>query len=578
MTKIILSLSILLGCIILASAQNSVSFDNQSGESALVKLIGPTTNEIDVPNGTKQAVQAPAGKYFIKVRYGVKGNYHYTKGQEFAVDETATTTSDITITLHKVVNGNYGSRPISEDQLGVSDPDKTTTNAFDLQETRLGLLDGKMQYPIISRDGCHLAFVTQRDQQLCVVMDGKMGAEYDSVSMAYVAIEPSSDGQSASSTHSALNFSPNGKSVSYVARKDQKDFIVVDGVTAHEYPVVGVPSGIVQFSPDGKRLAYLAKIENKKSVVIDGVAGTGYDAIGDLVFSPDSKRLAYLAASGNAEFVVVDGQVGAEYDGIDGLSFSPDSKRTAYGAKLGHKWSVIIEGKANKQHDGIGGLIFSHNSAHVAYLAKNGQKWSAVIDGKADSEFDGITSLMFSPDSKRVAYLAKTGQKWSLVVNGSAGPEHDGFGGMIFSPDGKHMAYWVQNGQKYSVAIDGVAGADYDVVGDHLIFSPDGERMAYMAKKNEKWLVVVDGSMHKEYDSANVPAGIPRFSPDGKHVAYAAKNGEKWTVVLDGTESMKYDTILQGAPMFGGDGVLEFLAVKENSLYRVKYVPRRQKL
>jgi hypothetical protein len=121
MRKIILSLSILLAWIISASAQNTVSFDNQSGEPALVKLIGPTSSLVEVPDGTKQTVKASAGKYFIKVRYGVEGKYHYTKGQEFKVDETATTTSAITITLHKVVNGNYDSSPINEQEFGVAD-------------------------------------------------------------------------------------------------------------------------------------------------------------------------------------------------------------------------------------------------------------------------------------------------------------------------------------------------------------------------------------------------------------------------------------------------------------------------
>ena len=120
MRKTILSLSILLACIISASAQNTVSFDNQSGQPALVKLIGSTSSEIEVPDGTKQSVQASAGKYVIKVRYGVPGKYHYTKGEEFTVDETATTRSKITITLHKVVNGNYDSRPINEEEFGVA--------------------------------------------------------------------------------------------------------------------------------------------------------------------------------------------------------------------------------------------------------------------------------------------------------------------------------------------------------------------------------------------------------------------------------------------------------------------------
>lgn len=51
MTRIILSLSVLLVCIISASAQNTISFDNQSGEPALVKLIGPTPKDIEVPDG-----------------------------------------------------------------------------------------------------------------------------------------------------------------------------------------------------------------------------------------------------------------------------------------------------------------------------------------------------------------------------------------------------------------------------------------------------------------------------------------------------------------------------------------------
>jgi tetratricopeptide (TPR) repeat protein len=116
MRKTVMVLAVLLAGVMLTNAQNSVSFDNQSGEPALVKLIGPTSNEIEVPDGTKQALQVLAGKYLIKVRYGVQGKFHYTKGQEFTVEETATTTSAITITLHRVVNGNYESTPISEQE------------------------------------------------------------------------------------------------------------------------------------------------------------------------------------------------------------------------------------------------------------------------------------------------------------------------------------------------------------------------------------------------------------------------------------------------------------------------------
>lgn len=109
-------------CVMTVSAfgQNKVVFDNQSGDAALVKLIGPTATEVQVPNGAKQGVDAAAGKYTIKVRYGTPGNYRYTKGDAFTVTETSTARSEVTITLHKVVAGNYESMPISETEFGAA--------------------------------------------------------------------------------------------------------------------------------------------------------------------------------------------------------------------------------------------------------------------------------------------------------------------------------------------------------------------------------------------------------------------------------------------------------------------------
>lgn len=157
MRTIIQSFLILFACVIVVSAQNTVSFDNQSGEPALVKLIGPSTTEIKVPDATKQSVQASAGKYFIKVRYGVQGKYHYAKGHEFTVDQTATTTSDITITLHKVVNGNYESSPINEQEFGVVDA-AAAAPSLDTRENR-----NKEIYDAIKNDDLEKVKVLLKD-------------------------------------------------------------------------------------------------------------------------------------------------------------------------------------------------------------------------------------------------------------------------------------------------------------------------------------------------------------------------------------------------------------------------------
>ena len=128
---VVWSVSIVFACTASAMAQNKVNFDNQSGEPALVKLVGPTQTEVEVPNGATVGVEAAAGHYFIKVRSGMPGKYRYSKGDEFDVRETATTKSEITITLHKVIDGNYDSRPISEDEFGTSTPQTTVSQNAD---------------------------------------------------------------------------------------------------------------------------------------------------------------------------------------------------------------------------------------------------------------------------------------------------------------------------------------------------------------------------------------------------------------------------------------------------------------
>lgn len=85
-----------------------VTFDNQSGEPALVRLVGPTRGEVYVPNGGRGAIQnVAAGHYLIYTRYGNPNQYRYTQGDHFDVHGSGMTYSHVTITLHSVPAGNY---------------------------------------------------------------------------------------------------------------------------------------------------------------------------------------------------------------------------------------------------------------------------------------------------------------------------------------------------------------------------------------------------------------------------------------------------------------------------------------
>jgi len=112
-----IAVAILVATVAVASAQdNTITFDNKSGEPALVRLIGPTPVEVAVPQGKAKTVIAGQGRYHIRVRYGTAGRFRYTKGDEFDVTQSATSRSKIAITLHKVTAGNYKSKPISAEK------------------------------------------------------------------------------------------------------------------------------------------------------------------------------------------------------------------------------------------------------------------------------------------------------------------------------------------------------------------------------------------------------------------------------------------------------------------------------
>lgn len=96
---------------------NTITFDNQSDEPALVKLVGPTAQTVDVPHGEKRMVTVAAGEYYLLARYGADpSHYTYARGNPFTVEETTTQSSVITMTLHKVIGGNYPSHAASREE------------------------------------------------------------------------------------------------------------------------------------------------------------------------------------------------------------------------------------------------------------------------------------------------------------------------------------------------------------------------------------------------------------------------------------------------------------------------------
>ena len=109
-----------------------------------------------------------------------------------------------------------------------------------------------------------------------------------------------------------------------------------------------------------------------------------------------------------------------------------------------------------------------------------------------------------------------------------------------------------------------------DAKAQNIAQSPDGRHLAHITFRDQKACVVVDGQAGAEYDG--IVKGTPLFSPDSKRVAYVAIKGEKSFVVVDHQACAEYYEILEGTLIFSPHGTLEYLAIRDNSLYRVKHI------
>lgn len=93
---------------------NTITLENYSGEFALVKVVGSTTEIINVPSGLSKTVHVDSGEYYLLIRYGFNPDqFTYSRGESFNIEHSDTYYSELFITLHKVINGNYSTHESS---------------------------------------------------------------------------------------------------------------------------------------------------------------------------------------------------------------------------------------------------------------------------------------------------------------------------------------------------------------------------------------------------------------------------------------------------------------------------------
>jgi len=421
-------------------------------------------------------------------------------------------------------------------------------------ETKLGPLSEDVSYVYTARtpDGWRMAMQRRVEDKVVMVTDGTSGPEYDAIK------HPRYNG--------ILMFSNDCRRFGYVAVKDNRQVLVVDGKPTPPYYSLNW-----LFSPDGKRVAYSARVApgEPEFVVADGKRGPDYDYVGRLIFSPDSRHLAYQTRKGKMDYVVLEGKAAQAYDCWAWPFFSPDSQHLAWMSAGGNGGRMSV-GPSGPRPEGLYAVVdgtpvfkglhvwlknptFNPVGGRLACEASRDQERFIAVDGKLGPAFDeiGHAGPVFSADGKHVGYSARRGKKWMVVIDGNVGPGYDEVWGPVFSPDGTRYAYTTRRGKTRLTIIDGRPAADADGM---PLFSPNGKHLVYRARKDGGVCVVYDGKPGPVY--GGVLTRTPLFSPDGSRYAYAAnsKQSRKWSVVVDGKSDSEFDRIVEHTLVFSPDG------------------------
>ncbi len=358
-----------------------------------------------------------------------------------------------------------------------------------------------------------------------------------------------------------FHFSPNGHTVAYSVKKNNKFAMVINGQEGEWYDETDPD---VVFSPDGNHVAYWAKDGGKEFVVLDRVAAAPYTHVSRnyFQFSADGKGLEYTASKdGKNWFVVMNGVEGKKLYGQEAEGIlaqpTPDPTGTVHTVKEKGRWHVVSNNQAIPQ-DSEQEIYLKFTPDNKLYFdvvrTEEGQrKWHLIVDGKdVSGPYDYPFNLISSPKNE-IAFSTKRGEKAVMVFRGKErfyDEIHYALGN--FSADGQTLVFSARHGNKWYLIVGDREYGPYSSPVEYAEFTPNGRLLAEVYREGKEFLF--DNGTEKGIGEEVDHVWLPIFSPSGKRSAviksriYAKALSEFW-IVLDGVEGEHYEPELD-APTF----------------------------
>jgi Tol biopolymer transport system component len=406
---------------------------------------------------------------------------------------------------------------------------------FSGRSARLAVIPEGHQFvdAVFSPDGRHVAFVTTRDGNSYVHLDGKQGRPYEAVrglvfrpghaTLAYVASRGTKetlvvDGQE-DARHGGLGhlrFAADGRVVSSARRGET--WAVVAG--HRDLPVTGDADPVPVASPGGRRVVFRdrrpdsgqAGLTSCSIDLTDCLDGASFDTMGLPILDPSGGRVAFVAGRAGRETVVV-----ADLD------------------------EAALGGRTLGWYDAVALLGLSDGGQHVAFLARRGQQQLLVRDGQELPlpETDSPMVLEVSRTGRVAVISMRAGKVVALVDGRPAGPGLEEVSDPTFSPDGLRLAYVAGGASMNLLMVDDARGPTMDRVVKPR-FMPVGSGVVYRARRgDERFVVQANARAQTIREHPHYQAVFDFvFSPDGRQVGYGVRQGrELWWKVekLEGT-------------------------------------------
>jgi hypothetical protein len=388
-----------------------------------------------------------------------------------------------------------------------------------------------------------------------------------------------------------LRWSPDSRSLVYVAAGDDGMFLVRDGQETRLNPPLQEQiafSSNPEFSNDGKNLLWIASDGNVRSVFVDGqqAPATGFIQFASF-WGPTNSHVYVLERVTR----VIDSKFGAHpiYDTVSLPNVDESIAGYLYKAKSGANQLLVREDKtvvASTASD-FETFSISPDAQRIVYvettLANKQIKIRVTATGLEPLEFvtraTVATSAKFSPDSKRLIYTVPDRNGALVVVDGQKSPRWVTVNtkSLTWSDDSRSYAYAVLGAgkQAYVVRDNKKSSPHRNIVPTSLHFSNDASALAYVisdvaAGVAVRFRVVLNGVVLKPvYDE--VP--VLRFLPSNQLVrAGRVKNKPRLYVGKDRVR-LDADSMLAERLRIAPDGTLEILTRKATKFRLARIVP-----